>query len=59
MIGLARAVMLVARYFKRIAISLEAIQELYALDLESRGVRKQVPGVHDPDEFFYSEEKSL
>ncbi len=57
MIGLARAVILVARYFRRIAISLEKIHDLYVLDLESRGIRKPIPGVHDIDELVYSEDK--
>lgn len=54
MIGLARAVLLVARYFRRIAISLEKIHDLYALDLESRGIRKATAHVKDVDELVYS-----
>jgi hypothetical protein len=34
----AKSLLLIARYSRRIAVSLETLTELYRLDLESRGI---------------------
>lgn len=52
--GIAKATLVVARYFRRIAESLEAIRELYELDLSERGIYLRKPmGKEDETEVMY------
>ena len=54
--AIAKSVMLVARYFRRIALALEAIRELYELDLASRGIVRVDPNLRDEVEITYGVE---
>ena len=49
----AKTVLLVARYFRRIAVALESLRDLYEMDLASRGIQKTQPGLKDPVEVVY------
>lgn len=48
-----KALFLLARYFRRIALALEGLRELYELDLQSRGIVRVRPGVTDEVEVMY------
>jgi len=52
----AKAVLLIARHFRRIARELESMRQLYELDLQSRGVWRVQPGLKDEVELQYGEQ---
>ena len=55
----AKALLLVGRYFRRIAVALESIRELYELDLSSRGVyRTRTPTKDDEVDIMYGAKQS-
>lgn len=53
----AKALLLIARYFRRIAIALERHNDLYRLDLADRGIIELKPGVEDHVEVAYGPQK--
>lgn len=56
MFALGKALLILGRYLRRIAISLESIHELYALELAERGIykpRKSSGGKDDEVEVMY------
>lgn len=53
MIALAKALLLIARYFRRIAISLEQIKSLYELELKHQGIMHIDPTIDDEVEISY------
>lgn len=53
MLSLAKSLLLIARYFRRIAVSLEKIQALYELDLMERGIRQYDSTITDEVEVSY------
>jgi len=56
--ALAKAVLLIARYFRRIAVALEAIQASYSLDLRSRGIFELDPKMRDKVEVSYGPQET-
>lgn len=48
-----RALFLFARSLKRIAVALEALEQLYRLDCQSRGIIQTKPGIKDEVEVSY------
>lgn len=53
----ARVLLIFARPLVRIAKALESLNELYRLDLESRGVFKPDYSIKDPTELVYTDEE--
>lgn len=53
MLALAKAVLLLSRSFRRIALSLERIEALYRLELQSQGIYQTDPGLKDEVEVSY------
>jgi hypothetical protein len=49
----AKALFLIARYFRRIAIALEGIHSLYKLELATKGIFQLDPKIKDEVEFMY------
>jgi hypothetical protein len=48
-----RALLILARQYRRIGKALEDIRDLYVLDCDARGIRKFVPGLKDEVEVAY------
>lgn len=49
----AKAVLLLARYVRRVGVELESIRQLYELDLQSRGIVRVDPRLVDQVELCY------
>lgn len=49
----AKALLLIARYFRRIAIALESIHRLYELELGQQNIIITTPGLRDEVEITY------
>jgi len=52
-----RAILILAKQYRRIGKALEDIRDLYVLDCESRGVRKFIPDLQDEVEVSYPGDK--
>ncbi len=53
MLGLVKALLLNARYFRRIAIALERMEVLYRLELRTQGIFETDPNLKDEVEVSY------
>jgi hypothetical protein len=59
MLSLAKALLLIARYFRRITLSLESIERLYRLELQSQGIIETDPDLSDEVEITYGPREAI